>query len=62
MKRYNIKYYHTCSNGQKCLEPAEDGEFYRRADVEKELKRLTDLLETEQESTPDFSEWHPYER
>ena len=52
MQRYNIKYYHICSDGLICLEPADDGEFVRYEEVEKELKRIAKLLATEQDDTP----------
>ena len=53
MKRYNIKYYHICSDGLICaLEPADDGEFVKYADVEKEFERIAALFATEQDDTP----------
>lgn len=52
MQRYNLVFFKVCSNGQKCLEPADDGKFVRYEEVEKEFKRLVVLLKTEQDDIP----------
>ena len=49
MQRYNIKYYHICSDGLICLEPADDGEFVRYEEVEKELEKIQKKLNKEQD-------------
>ena len=56
MQRYNIKYYHICSDGLICLdplEPAEDGEFVKYEDVEN-LPPAEFPLDTVTGATVDF--------